>query len=251
MSRVMNIAAGFARRAKVPPPTVWRGSVTSSPIPSALPKYSFGLRSGHRFYSTESQTETKPNEQTQRKAEQQEQPKEQAKEENTKQTTEEMVANFEKRLKDLEHKLEEEKQKRLYSYAETENVRRIAKEDVEKAKSFGIQEFAKRMLEVDDNLTRAIGAIKPSDLENNQPLSTLYEGIAMTSKELLRALTSFGLKKFEPVGDKFNPTLHSALFEIEDPKKTVGTVATCTKAGWTLKERVIRPAEVGVVKESK
>lgn len=152
----------------------------------------------------------------------------------------------------LEEQVKEMKDQLLRSLAEQENIRRIAKRDVENARNFAVTSFAKSLLDTSDNLSRAMDAV-PEDLRkdtNNHPvLATLYEGIQMTDDGLTKAFTKNGLKKFGAPGDKFDPNMHEALFEYPDENMDAGSVGQVMKVGFTLNDRVIRPAEVGVTKD--
>jgi molecular chaperone GrpE len=154
----------------------------------------------------------------------------------------------------LEEQHEEEvktlKNQLLRSLAEQENTRQIARKDVESARNFAIKSFAKSLLEVSDNLQRAMDSTSEDELETNTALQTLYQGIDMTNQGLIKAFASNGLKKYcELPGDVFDPTKHEALMEYPDPSKEPGTVGQVIKAGFTLNDRVLRHAEVGVVKK--
>lgn len=153
------------------------------------------------------------------------------------------------------------KDKLLRSLAEQENIRRIARRDVESARQFAVTSFAKSLLDTSDNLSRALESV-PLDLRQQPPnqlleeegspsavLATLYEGIQMTDDGLTKAFVKNGLTKFGAVGDKFDPNLHEALFEYADETKDVGSIGQVMKVGFMLRERVLRPAEVGVIKK--
>lgn len=152
---------------------------------------------------------------------------------------------LQKQVKDLKDKL-------LRSLAEQENIRNIAKKDVESARNFAVTSFAKSLLDTSDNLSRAMDAVPEeyrNDKENHNVLATLFEGIKMTDDGLTKAFEKNGLKKYGKVGDVFDPNLHDALFEYPDPKMTPGTLGQVMKAGFLLNGRAIRAAEVGVVKK--
>mmetsp|Transcript_7158 Transcript_7158/g.8283 ORF Transcript_7158/g.8283 Transcript_7158/m.8283 type:complete len:264 (-) Transcript_7158:43-834(-) len=152
----------------------------------------------------------------------------------------------------LEAKLKDMKDQLLRSLAEQENIRRIAKRDVENARSFAVTSFAKSLLETSDNLSRAMDAVPEElrkDTENHPVLATLYEGIHMTDSGLSKAFNKNGLKKFGESGDKFDPNMHEALFEYPDENMDAGSVGQVMKVGFMLNDRVIRPAEVGVTKK--
>jgi molecular chaperone GrpE len=152
---------------------------------------------------------------------------------------------LEAKVKDLTNSL-------LRSLAEQENTRSIAKRDVQSGKDFAIKSFAKSLLDVSDNLSRALDAVPQQALEGEEAavLKTLYEGIDMTDKGLTKAFLMNGLTKFaEQPGDVFNPEMHEALFEYPDPTKEAGTIGQVMKVGFMLNKRVLRPAEVGIVKK--
>ena len=154
-------------------------------------------------------------------------------------------------IEKLQAEVKEMKDQLLRSYAEQENIRRIAKKDVDNAKAFAITSFAKSLLDTSDNLTRALDAVPEEyreDKENHAVLATLFEGIKMTDDGLTKAFAKNGLTKFGAVGDKFDPNMHEALFEYQDDNMEAGSIGQVMKVGFSLKERVIRPAEVGVVK---
>ncbi|KAL3791977.1 hypothetical protein ACHAW5_002622 [Stephanodiscus triporus] len=157
------------------------------------------------------------------------------------------IAQLESQIKDLKDNL-------LRSLAEQENTRRIAARDVANAKSFAIASFAKSLLDTSDNLSRALDAVPPEmrdDRENHPILANLYEGICMTDDGLTKAFEKNGLSKFGTRGEKFDPNMHDALFEYPDPTGVApGHVGQVMKVGFMLNNRVIRPAEVGVVKAS-
>ena len=153
---------------------------------------------------------------------------------------------LEAELKKLKHQL-------LTSLADQENTRRIAQNDVVMAKKFAIKSFAKSLLDVADNLERALQAV-PNGMEQNKEehpvLANLYEGIVLTGQGLDKAFTANGLVKYGEVGEIFDPNKHSALFEYPDSEQTPGTVGQVIKPGFMLSDRVLRPAEVGVIKKT-
>ena len=150
----------------------------------------------------------------------------------------------------LEQEVKELKDHLLRSLAEQENTRRIAKRDVEAAKNFAVTSFAKSLLDTSDNLTRALAAVPLEEKEKSPVLATLYEGIQMTDVGLTKAFEKNGLVKFGEVGELFDPNKHEALFEYVNPAQEPGTIGQVMKPGFLLNDRVIRPAEVGVVKKT-
>lgn len=122
---------------------------------------------------------------------------------------------------------------------------------VEDARLFGIQGFSRDILDVADILEKATESVPAAELQEgvNPALASLYEGLIMTGEQLQKVFNKNGLKRIEPLGDKFDPSLHEALFEVPGDKP--GTVAVVSKVGYLLNGRTIRPALVGVAKATK
>lgn len=161
-------------------------------------------------------------------------------------TAEIKVAELEKEVSNLKEQV-------LRALAEQENTRRIAKKDVDSARQFAVTSFAKSLLDVSDNLTRAMDAVPEelrNDTEKNPVLATLFEGIQMTDAGLTKSFEKNGLVKFGAFGDKFDPNYHNAMFEYPDPEKEAGTIGQVMKVGFMLHGRTIRPADVGVIKKA-
>lgn len=151
--------------------------------------------------------------------------------------------------KKLQQQIQDLKDQLLRSYAEQENIRTIARNDVTAANQFAIKKFAKSLLDVADNLDRALESVGEQD-KNNESFQSFYHGIELTQQGLIKALESNGCQAVPlKVGDAFDPSLHSALMEYPDPTATPGTVGQVIKKGYMLNNRVLRPAEVGVVKK--
>jgi molecular chaperone GrpE len=105
------------------------------------------------------------------------------------------------------------------------------------------------MLAVGDNMRRALDAVTPELRETaDTGVKALIEGVELTERELLRVLEKHGVKKLEPLGGKFDPNLHQAMYEVPDPSVPAGTVAQVMQAGYTIGDRVLRPAMVAVTK---
>ncbi|KAL6600286.1 hypothetical protein ACP70R_045086 [Stipagrostis hirtigluma subsp. patula] len=158
-------------------------------------------------------------------------------------------------LKSKDDEIIDMKDKVLRSYAEMENVIARTKRESENSKKYAVQNFSKSLLDVADNLARASSVVKESfskidtskDSAGAVPLlQTLLEGVDMTDKQLGEVFKKFGVEKFDPLNEKFDPNRHSAVFQIPDPSKPSGTVASVVKVGYMLHDRVLRPAEVGV-----
>lgn len=133
--------------------------------------------------------------------------------------------------------------------AEMDNLRRRTARDVKDAKSYSVAGFARDMLAVSDNLRRALDAI-PSEARQagDTGLNALIEGVEMTERAMLSALERHGVQKLEPVGQKFDPNFHQAMFEIPNTEVPNNTVVQVVQDGYTIGERVLRPAMVGVAK---
>jgi molecular chaperone GrpE len=136
----------------------------------------------------------------------------------------------------------------LRALAETENVRRRAARDKEDAAKFAMAGFAREVLSVADNLRRAVEAIPPDALEKDEALKNLYEGILATERQLDTAFEKQAIKKILPLGEKFDSNLHQAMFEVPGTDQPAGTVVQVLQAGYTLHDRLLRPAMVGVAK---
>ncbi|GLU23829.1 hypothetical protein SLE2022_398050 [Rubroshorea leprosula] len=166
-----------------------------------------------------------------------------------------LVVEKDELLKVKQKEIGEMKDKVVRTLAEMENVMARTRREAENSKKFAIQNFAKSMLDVADNLGRASAHVKGSfskiDESNDTAgavplLKTLLEGVEMTDKQLLEVFRKFGVEKFDPMNEPFDPHRHNAVFQVPDNSKPSGTVAHVLKAGYMLYDRVIRPAEVGV-----
>jgi molecular chaperone GrpE len=116
-------------------------------------------------------------------------------------------------------------------------------------RAYGISAFARDILAVADNMDRALQALDVELREKaDAGIKALLDGVELTERELHKALEKHGVKKFEPVGEKFDPNLHQAMFEIPDPTLPAGTVAQVVQPGYMIGERMLRPALVGIAK---
>ena len=150
-------------------------------------------------------------------------------------------------LENLRRENAELKDKVLRTLAEMENLRRRAEREAADAKTYGVTSFARDMLTFADNLRRAAESAPAGAREQGgTALKTLIEGIELTERDFLSRLGKYGIKKLEPLGAKFDPNLHEALFEVPDETVPNGTVAQVMEDGYTIGERVLRPAKVGV-----
>lgn len=166
--------------------------------------------------------------------------------------SDESISEAEKKLMDekeqLLEKVKEIDDKFKRALAEAENSRIRMRKQVEDAKIYGIQNFCKDLLDVADVLEKAVESVPQERLAEDEILSNLFTGIQMTEQQLQSVFRRHGLLRINPVGEKFNPNEHHALFESVVDGKEPGTVAVVTKIGYKLQDRTIRPAMVGVVK---
>ncbi|CCK67993.1 mitochondrial nucleotide exchange factor MGE1 KNAG_0A03050 [Huiozyma naganishii CBS 8797] len=156
-------------------------------------------------------------------------------------TLEEQLETKEKENVDLKDRL-------LRSVADFRNLQGVTKKDVEKAKAFALQKFAKDLLESVDNFGHALGAFKEEDLKKSKEISDLYTGVKMTKEVFENTLRKHGIEKVDPLGEVFDPNKHEATFQYAQKDKEPGTVFHVQQLGYTLNNRVIRPAKVGIVK---
>jgi molecular chaperone GrpE len=143
----------------------------------------------------------------------------------------------------------EYKDKLLRTLAEMENLRRRTEREIADTRLYAISAFARDIIAVADNMQRASGALD-TDLREKADAGTkaLLDGVELTERELLKVLEKHGIKKFDPLGEKFDPNLHQAMYEIPDPSQPAGTVAQVVQPGYMIGERVLRPALVAVAK---
>ncbi len=152
-------------------------------------------------------------------------------------------------VEQLAREASENKDKLLRSLAEIENMRRRTDRQVADAREYGITAFARDVLAVADNMSRALSAIDPQLRQTaDAGRKSLLEGVELTERELLNVLEKHGIKRFEPTGEKFDPNLHQAMYEVPDSSLPNGMVAKVVQAGYMIGERVLRPALVGVAK---
>jgi molecular chaperone GrpE len=137
----------------------------------------------------------------------------------------------------------------LRTLAEMENLRKRTSREVTDARTYGITGFARDVLDIADNLQRALDAVPAEARDSADPgLKALIEGVELTERSLLNTLEKNGVKKFDPAGGKFDPNFQQAMFEVPDPSVPAGTVVQVMQAGYMIGERVLRPALVGVSK---
>ena len=144
--------------------------------------------------------------------------------------------------------LEAAKQETLYAKAETQNVRRRLEKDIADARTYAATGFARDMLSVSDNLTRALEAI-PAELHDDERLKALVTGIEATRRELDKVFGLHGIARIAAVGLPLDPHQHQAMLELPHAEHEPGTVVQELQAGYTIKDRLLRPAMVAVAKK--
>jgi len=147
----------------------------------------------------------------------------------------------------LEGEVEKLRNEVLYAQAETQNVRRRLEKEKADASAYASTGFARDMLSVADNLGRALASI-PAELREDERVKSLLTGIEMTAKELDNVFQRNGIKKIEAMGEKLDPNRHQAMIELPHAEAEPGTVIQEMQAGYMIKDRLLRPALVGVAK---
>ncbi len=141
------------------------------------------------------------------------------------------------------------KDRLLRAVAEMENLRKRSERERTDTGKYAISNFARDMLIVGDNLSRALETIQGHGADKAQEdITHLVEGVEMTQREMLNIFERHGIKKLEPKGERFDPNLHQAMFEIPDPSVPNGTVAQVVQVGYMIADRILRPAMVGIAK---
>jgi molecular chaperone GrpE len=151
------------------------------------------------------------------------------------------------RVAALEEALETAKQETLYAMADTQNVRRRLEKELADARSYAATSFARDVLSVADNLVRALSAI-PADLREDEKMKGLVTGLEATGKELESVFRKHGVEKFESVGAALDPNKHQAMIELPSADVEPGTIIQELQAGYMIRDRLLRPALVGVAR---
>jgi molecular chaperone GrpE len=153
------------------------------------------------------------------------------------------------RIATLEAEKTDLKDKLLRTLADMENLRRRTEREVADARAYAVTNFARDMLNVADNVRRAIESV-PEDARAGAEgaFQGLIDGIDLTERDLLKTLERHGVKKLDPQGQKFDPNRHQAMFEVPNPDVPNGTVVQVVQSGYVIGDRVLRPALVGVAK---
>ncbi len=153
----------------------------------------------------------------------------------------------EARVAALEAELAEHKDRLLRALAEAENTRRRAQRERDDATKYAISGFAKELLSAADNLRRALGSLPEAEVGDERTRS-LLAGVAATERELLSVFERHGIRRIDPMGERFDHNLHQAIFEVEHGGQPPGTIVEVLQPGYLLHDRLLRPAMVGVAK---
>ncbi len=141
------------------------------------------------------------------------------------------------------------KNKAMSLLADMENLRRRTEREVKDARQYAVANFARDMLSVSDNMSRALQALPDDAREGaDETLKTLLEGVEMTDRDLQNQLSKNGVVQLSPEGEKFDPNFHQAMFEVPNTEIPNGTVVQVVQAGYQIGDRVLRPAMVGISK---
>jgi molecular chaperone GrpE len=157
------------------------------------------------------------------------------------------LASLEEQLAQARAEAAELKDRLLRALAETENVRRRAERERSDATKYGVTQFARDLLDVADNLRRAIDSV-PESQARDDVTRNLLAGVAATERALLASFERHGIRRVDPKGERFDHNFHQAIFEAENTGKPAGTVVEVLQPGYLLHDRLLRPAMVGVAK---
>ena len=149
----------------------------------------------------------------------------------------------------LDRELAEAKDRLLRALADMDNMRKRTEREVADARVYGISNFARDILGVADNMHRAMQALDDElRAKADTGIKALLDGVELTERELMNALEKHGVKRIEPLGQKFDPNRHQAMYEVEDASVPSGSVIQVMQAGYLIGDRVLRPALVAVSK---
>ena len=158
-------------------------------------------------------------------------------------SSEELIEKLNEEITDL-------KDQRLRAIAELENFRKRAEKDQSDALKYGISNFAKEIINIRDNIERAQSSIS-EEAKNNEAIKSVIEGIDLIAQSVVSTFEKIGIKKIESLNEKFDHNLHQAMMEIENDDLEPGTIVQELIPGYTLHDRLLRPAMVGVSKKTK
>ena len=141
------------------------------------------------------------------------------------------------------------KDRLLRTLAEMENLRRRTEREIADTRQYAVASFARDLLSVADNMQRALETLSADFRDQADPVVKSHiEGVEITERELIKVMEKNGIKKFDPQGQKFDANLHQAMMEVADPSVPSGTVVQVMAPGYTIADRVLRPAMVAVSK---
>lgn len=149
-------------------------------------------------------------------------------------------------LEALKAELASVKDQHLRALAEMQNLRQRTEKDVSDARKFGMTGFARDMISVLENVTRAETSVSAEEIENNDMLAKVMEGLRLTREELLKTFENNGIKRIVPQGEVFDHNFHQAVVQIPTPDAEPNTVVEVIQAGYVIHDRLLRPAMVGV-----
>ena len=151
------------------------------------------------------------------------------------------------RIAALESELANAQQQVLYAHADTQNVRRRLEKDAQDARAYAATAFARDMLSVKDNLERAL-SMMPADMKGHESFGPLITGIEATAREFDAVFARNGITRVESVGQTLDPNRHQAMMEVPSADAEPGTIVQEMQAGYMIKDRLLRPAMVGVAR---
>jgi molecular chaperone GrpE len=149
----------------------------------------------------------------------------------------------------LNEEIQDLKDQRLRAAAELENFRKRAEKDQADALKYGVSNFAKEIINIKDNVERAQSSIS-EDVRSNDAVKSIVEGLDMIAQSAVATFEKIGIKKIESLNEKFDHNLHQAMMEIENDEVEPGTIVQELISGYTLHDRLLRPAMVGVSKKT-
>ena len=148
----------------------------------------------------------------------------------------------------LEAELAQMKDQLLRTLAEMDNAKKRWEKEVQDMSKYAVSEFARDLLQVSDNLGRALDCVREEGQAAEGTVGQVIEGVKLTEKELLKTFQKYGIEKLVPLKEKFDHQFHQAIFETDNEGDTPGTVTTVVQPGYRIHDRLLRPALVGVAK---
>jgi molecular chaperone GrpE len=149
-------------------------------------------------------------------------------------------------IADLRREASDLKDKYLRAHAEIENLRKRNERDLEDAKKYAVSRFARDLLNVGDNMQRALAALPAGAADSDPAFKSLADGVAMTEREFQAVLERNGVKRIDPIGERFDPHVHQAVMQMPNADVPEGTIVQVFQPGYLIEERTLRPAMVVV-----